>query len=192
MDRRKDYYSLLGLTPDATMSAIKKAYRRLAKRYHPDLTPGGAADDFRELQRAYETLADAESRRRYDETLRERGRHREWEPSWAALRGPATQDLRRPVQPASLSGEILLRPEEAAAGGTLPLDVPLSATCPACEGTGGAVFDCMACGGEGKVQRRLPVPVRIPPGVRDGTIFQVSLDDPGVLSIILTIHIRAI
>ena len=85
-----------------------------------------------------------------------------------------------------------LRPEEAAVGGTLPLDVPLTATCPGCEGTGGAVFDCMTCGGEGKVQRRLPVPVRIPPGVRDGTIFQVSLDDPAVLSIILTIHIRAI
>jgi hypothetical protein len=50
----------------------------------------------------------------------------------------------------------------------------------------------MNCGGEGKVQRRMPVPVRIPPGVRDGTIFQVSLDDPAVLSIILTIHIRAI
>lgn len=192
MDRRKDYYRLLGLTPDASTSAIKKAYRRLAKRYHPDLSPSGGSDEFRELQQAYETLADAERRRRYDETLRESGRAREWEPSWAALRGHAAQDLRRPVQPASLSGEILLRPEEAAAGGTLPLDVPLSATCPACEGTGGAVFDCLACGGDGKVQRRLPVPVRIPPGVRDGTIFQVSLDDPAVLSIILTIHIRAI
>jgi molecular chaperone DnaJ len=192
MERRKDYYTLLGLSQDASTAAIKKAYRRLAKRYHPDMSPGGGSDDFRELQRAYETLADAERRRRYDETLREGGRDRDWKPSWAALRGPAVRDLRRPVHPASLSGEILLRPEEAATGGTLPLDVPLSATCGACEGTGGAVFDCLACGGEGKVQRRLPVPVRIPAGVRDGTIFQVSLDDPAVLSIILTIHIRAI
>ena len=70
--------------------------------------------------------------------------------------------------------------------------MPLNTTCPACEGTGGAVFDCYTCAGEGKVQRRLPVPVRIPAGVRDGTVFQVSLDDPAVLSIILTIHIRAL
>src|SRR5262245_15727929 len=182
MERRKDYYTLLGVAQDATVAAIKRAYKRLAKLYHPDRSPGAGTEAFRELQKAYETLADAERRRRYDETLRAGRRQGEWDSSWAALRGPAVQDLRRPVQPASLSGEILLRPGGAASGGTLPLDVPLNATCPACEGTGGAVFDCMVCGGEGKVQRRLPVPVRIPPGVRDGTIFQVSLDDPAVLS----------
>ena len=46
--------------------------------------------------------------------------------------------------------------------------------------------------GEGKVERRLPVPVRIPAGVPDGTVFQVALDDPTVLSILLTVHIRAL
>jgi molecular chaperone DnaJ len=191
MEKRKDYYTLLGVAPDATTAAIKKAYRRLAKQHHPDLSPGSRSEDFRELQQAYETLADADRRRRYDQLLRENGSDG-WRSSWASLRGPATAELKRPVQPSSLSGEILLRPEEAAAGGTLPLDVPLSATCPSCEGTGGFVFDCMICGGEGKVQRRLPVPVRIPPGVRDGTVFQVSVEDPSVLSIILTVHIRAV
>lgn len=191
MEKPKDYYTLLGVAPDATTAAIKRAYRRLAKQHHPDLSPGSRSADFRELQQAYETLADADQRRRYDQRLRE-GESDGWRSSWASLRGTATSELRRPVQPASLSGEILLRPEEAASGGTLPLDVPLSATCPSCEGTGGFVFDCMICGGEGKVQRRLPVPVRIPPGVRDGTVFQVSVEDPSVLSIILTVHIRAV
>src|SRR5436190_327845 len=103
---------------------------------------------------------------------------------------PATGDLRRPIRPGSLSGEILLTPQEARAGGVLPLDVPLTAACPSCEGTGGYVFDCERCAGEGTIERRLPVPVRIPAGVPEGTVFQVSVDDPAVLSILLTVHIR--
>jgi DnaJ-class molecular chaperone len=75
-------------------------------------------------------------------------------------------------------------------GGVLPLDVPLSTTCPACDGTGGFVFDCDRCGGDGQIERRLPVPLRLPPAVRDGTVFQVVVDDPSVVSILLTIHIR--
>ena len=146
---------------------------------------------YRDLQAAYETLADAEQRRRYDETL---GRLEDrFSPlAWSFVRSPAAGDLRRPVRPGSLSGEILLTHEEATRGGVLPLDVPLSVSCPSCEGTGGAFFDCGRCMGEGKVERRLPVPVRIPPGVPDGTVFQVALDDPAVLSILLTVHIRAL
>jgi hypothetical protein len=94
--------------------------------------------------------------------------------------------------PGSLSGEILLTPEEAKAGGVLPLDVPLLATCPVCDGTGGFVFDCGRCGGEGKVERRLPVPIRIPAGIPDGTVFQLAVDDPAVLSVLLTVHIRSL
>jgi hypothetical protein len=99
-------------------------------------------------------------------------------------------DLRRPICPGSLSGEILLTAGEAANGGVLPLDVPLTTTCDLCEGTGGYIFDCERCGGEGKVERRLPLPISIPPGVRDGEVFQVAVDDPGVLSVFLTVHIR--
>ena len=72
----------------------------------------------------------------------------------------------------------------------LPLDVPLTTTCPSCDGTGGYVFDCDRCFGDGQIQRRLPVPLRIPEGVKDGAVFQVLLDDPSVESVLLTIHIR--
>jgi len=189
MEKRKDYYLILGVARDASMAAIKRAYRRLAKKYHPDVGVHSSMEDFQDLQAAYETLADAERRRRYDESL---GAER-FEPlAWSFVRSPAAGDLRRPVRPGSLSGEILLTPEEATRGGVLPLDVPLSVSCPSCEGTGGAFFDCGRCMGEGKVERRLPVPVRIPPNVPDGTVFQVALDDPAVLSILLTVHIRAL
>jgi molecular chaperone DnaJ len=189
MDKPKDYYVILGVSRNASTAAIKRAYRRLAKQFHPDVGLEATTEALRDLQAAYETLADAERRRRYDESIA-RVEDRFSPLSWSFLRSPAVGDLRRPVRPGSLSGEILLTPKEAAVGGVLPLDVPLLTTCPSCEGTGGFVFDCGRCDGEGKVERRFPVPVRIPPGVREGTVFQVAADEPGVLSILLTVHIR--
>jgi molecular chaperone DnaJ len=190
VDKPKDYYTILGVARDATAAAIKRAFRRLAKKYHPDMGRVVAGDDFQALQAAYETLADAERRRRYDETLEPHREGRGNEPvAWSFLRVPASGDLRRPVRPGTVSGEILLDATEAAAGGVLPLDVPLLAMCPACDGTGGFVFDCDRCGGDGKVERRMPVPVRIPARVRDGTVFQISIDDPVVVSILLTVHV---
>ena len=189
MDKDKDYYVILGVSRSASVAAIRRAYQRLAKQFHSDVAPGSSLEAFRELQAAYETLSDVDRRRRYDEALGQV--EKSFEPlSWSFVRSPVSGDLRRPVQPDSLSGEILLSPAEASAGGVLPLEVPLLTTCPTCDGTGGFVFDCGRCGGEGKVERRLPIPVRIPPGVRDGTVFQVAVDDPGVVSIVLTVHLR--
>ena len=191
MERPKDYYRILGIPRDASPEAIRRAYRKLAKRLHPDVaTPLSSSEDFREVQAAYETLSDAERRRRYDESLVSGGREAL---SWSFIRSPARGDLRRPTQPATLAGEIILSPDEAVNGGILPLDVPLSMTCPSCDGTGGFVFDCGRCGGDGRIERRLPLPLRIPRGVAEGTVFQVALDDdPAVASVLLTIHIRRI
>lgn len=64
-----DYYSVLGLAPGASATEIKRAYRRLSRRYHPGLNPGdrAAVALFQRITEAYETLADAERRRRYDD-----------------------------------------------------------------------------------------------------------------------------
>jgi molecular chaperone DnaJ len=64
-----DYYSVLGLAPGASATDIKRAYRRLSRRYHPGVNPGdrAAAALFQRITEAYETLADADRRRRYDD-----------------------------------------------------------------------------------------------------------------------------
>ena len=63
-----DYYTLLGVPPDATAAQIKSAYRKLAKQYHPDINDSSdAAEKFREITEAYDTLTDPGRRRRYDQ-----------------------------------------------------------------------------------------------------------------------------
>src|ERR1051325_1191578 len=65
----RDYYEVLGVKRDASDDEIKKAYRKLARKFHPDLNPGDktAEDQFKQLQAAYDVLSDAENRKLYDE-----------------------------------------------------------------------------------------------------------------------------
>jgi len=65
----KDYYKVLGVSKDAPESEIKRAFRKLARQYHPDLNPGNrsAEDRFKEINEAYEVLSDAGKRKKYDE-----------------------------------------------------------------------------------------------------------------------------
>jgi len=187
MERPKNYYQLLGVPRDASVTTIKRAFRRLSRQPRPPDGQGG--ESLAELKAAYETLTDAGRRKLYDQRLAGQ-EELPGSVGWSSLRRPASNDLRRPFQPASLTGEIVLDLDEAAAGGIVSLDVPVTAPCRACDGTGGPFFDCDRCFGEGKVGRRLPVPVQIPAGIRDGAVFQVQTDDPAVPSLVLTVHLR--
>src|SRR4051812_40022137 len=64
--RRRDYYAVLGVSRDASDVEIKRAFRELARRHHPDVGPADNGEAFREINEAYAVLSDADSRARYD------------------------------------------------------------------------------------------------------------------------------
>jgi molecular chaperone DnaJ len=190
MARLRDYYEVLGVPRNADESAIKSAYRRLARRLHPDVGGGGSSEAFREVQAAFETLSDLERRRRYDATLdRREGRPAARRVDHATLDTRGLIEWGREDAPAGALGEILLTRAEAASGGTLPLDVPMRFSCPTCSGTGGFVAVCQTCGGAGIGESRVPLALELPPGIRDGSVLQVRLNHPGAATLLVTVTV---
>jgi len=181
--KSKNYYALLGVPTDATPARIKRAYKRLAREWHPD-TAGGSAEQFQTLQDAYQTLSNAAARERYDRSLRAK------RPEPIPVRSSREYDESRvPTYASVASGEILLSPEEARRGGLLPIDIPTRSTCKVCGGRGLESWMCLTCDGAGVVLSRAAATLRLPAGVRDGAVFQVYVDGATPMSVMLVVHV---
>jgi len=173
----RDYYVVLGVPRDASPAGIRAAFRGLAKRTHPDRAGAASARRFAEIREAYETLADAESRRAYDarlareEPLRRPRRREGSAASGESAAGPRRAEPAGPAAAKEIRCQVVLSPEEAARGGELPMRVPVAMPCAACGGAGwDGLLPCAACvgsgGRRGHLAVRLPIPAGVPAGVR--------------------------
>src|SRR5205823_1333460 len=149
---QRDYYEVLGVARAADEGEIKRAFRRLARELHPDVSEAPDAQErFREAVEAYEVLSKRETRELYD-----RFGH-------SGLRGGG-------FTPTQFDFGSLQRVSRSASG-----EFVRSQTCPSCGGAGQRIEDpCPACSGDGRTVEERKLEVEIPPGIHDGQQIRIS------------------
>ena len=177
-ENKRDYYEVLGVSKGAGEDEIKKAYRTLAKKYHPDMNPGDANAEikFKEVNEAYAVLSDADKRSKYD-----RFGHDAFDPSAGAggyggfggfsgadfdfgdifssfFGGGSTTSRSRanmPVEGDDVATRVSISFEEAAFGCKKEVNFARIESCPDCSGSGGTDIEkCPDCNGTGRVTVR--------------------------------------
>lgn len=172
----KDLYSVLGVDEKAAPEELKKAYRKLAKKYHPDANPGDARAEerFKEISEAYDILGNAEKKSKYD-LMRKGGGGFHFNETDAGGGSPfgsgGLDDILRSMfgggefkfgNRGGFSQQTSPRPtvvisvpfRTAALGGDVRADISVPVTCPVCLGAGGSGEKiCSQCGGAGRIQQ---------------------------------------
>ncbi|MBW4420204.1 MAG: molecular chaperone DnaJ [Myxacorys californica WJT36-NPBG1] len=186
----RDFYEILGVSRDADKEDLKQAYRRLARKYHPDVNKEeGAEDRFKEINRAYEVLSEPETRAQYDrfgeagigagagfQDFGDMGGFADiFESFFSGFSGgaPGTQTRRRggPVRGDDLRLDLKLDFREAVFGGEKEIRISHLETCATCSGSGAKPGTrprtCSTCTGSGQVRRATRTPF--------GSFTQVSV-----------------
>ena len=195
----KDYYKILEVDERADAKTIKSAYRRLARKYHPDVGGKGQEERFKAINEAYQVLSDPAKRAEYDRLRRgyanrasqswgpgfhrvERERPGAGDEEWATLfedlfsgmgtnwsGGGATANAGRSASVPE--DEVSIGLEQVAQGSRVTVHVDELEPCPQCRGN---TLDCARCGGLGRITVPKKFEVTIPPGVEDGTVLRVG------------------
>ncbi len=179
MADKKDYYEVLGVDKNADAGTLKRAYYKLAKKYHPDTNPGDkvAEEKFKEVNEAYEVLSDPEKKSKYDQFG-----HAAFDPAMGggqggyggfggfggfediedilggmfggAFGGGSRRTRNAPVKGDDIGASVEISFEEAAFGTKKDISYNRICKCHACNGAGGSdVQTCGACRGSGQVTR---------------------------------------
>src|SRR6202453_1747649 len=195
----KDYYKVLGIVSTATDKEITRAYRKLAKQYHPDANPG-SEERFKEISAAYDVLGDAAKRKEYDEVrtqgplaggfgttsapgggtfrMEDMGNLSDLFGGLFGNRGRTTTTPRGPQRGADMEAALHLSFSDAVHGVTTSVNVPEDVRCSNCRGTGAApgtaTHTCPRCGGTGTLnddQGLFSLSTVCPDCVGRGTLF---------------------
>ncbi len=191
---KRDYYEVLGVGRSATDEEVKRAYRKLAVKFHPDKNPDDphAEEKFKELGEAYDVLMDPDKRAAYDRFGHSafasgsagfgRGAFHDpfeifrevfggggfgggiFETFFGGGGGGRTEDRRRG---SDLRYDMEIKLEEAAFGAEKQIEI---SKCPRCHGAGEIIEKpCQKCRGEGRVEKLSRIKLQIPAGIREGT-----------------------
>ena len=185
-DWQPDYYALLGVKPEIDSAELRRVWRRLARRWHPDYAGPAATATFQNISAAYEVLSDPLARAAYD-------RRRGTQPNLPAAPPSSTAPRRKApgVSLRRLSGplnsliacgvarrvgddviEIFPSPREAATGGMVTISLRVPIRCPACAGD--PLVSCNRCANSRTVEELFSAWLALRPGVTDGTILTPS------------------
>jgi len=202
-----DYYGLLGIDVGASAAEVRRAWRRLALRWHPDRAGQSAKFIFQTIQAAYSVLADPATRAAYDRRV---GAALHRAPAQAAPTATATATARRApaVMLHRLSGplggllaggvarridagtiELVLNSDEASQGGMATISMQVPVRCPACAAGAGpdaaTARHCARCGSKRTVDELFSAWLAVRPGVTDGAVLNPSALLPGMVQPVL-------
>ncbi len=168
---KQDYYETLGVSRTATEAELKKAYRKMAMKYHPDRNPDNADAEahFKEAKEAYEVLADAQKRAAYDQFghagVDQSAGGQRGAGGFSDIFGDVFNDIfgasgrgggRQSYRGADLRYHLDLSLEDAVAGTTEKIRIPVNVECESCDGSGAKKgtepVTCTTCAGHGQVR----------------------------------------
>ena len=203
----KDLYHVLKIDRSADLEEIKKAYRKAAKKHHPDVSPRGE-DRFKEIQEAYETLSNPDKKARYDRQYQTEepcfhaastsndpdvGFQFAWleeiDRFFTLFEDPSLFEDKEDAKVLHLRATLTRK--EAASGGELAVSVPLQSLCRRCRGSG--TVDGLICGrcrGRGKEKIAEDATISIPPQVKDGTVLRIPWTSSDTRRIDLVVTFR--